>query len=335
MSGPDDEKETVMPRHDETVRIGRGDLEVTRLGLGTAPLGGMFRPVPDQEATALVVAAWNAGIRYFDTAPFYGHGVAERRLGAGLRAAGSPPAVVSTKVGRLLVAGAEPVPGIFTEAAPEQPVFDYSADGVRASVESSLERLGLDHVDAVLIHDPDDFEEEALAHAYPALERLRSEGAVQAIGIGMNQCRIPARFVRETDIDFVLIAGRYTLLDQEAQEDLLPAAEERGVGILAAGVFNSGILADPRPGATYNYEPAAPELVQRALAIRAVLEEYDVPLTAAALQFPLRHSAVRAVLTGARNPEELSANIADFDRTVPDQCWKALEESGLVAALRP
>jgi len=322
-----------MPRHDEMVRLGRGPLEVTRLGVGTAPLGGMFAQVPDDDATTLVVAAWNAGIRYFDTAPFYGHGVAERRLGAGLRAAGSPPAVVSTKVGRLLVAGAEPVPGIFTDAAPEQPVFDYSSHGVRTSVEASLERLGLDHVDAVLIHDPDDHEEQALAEAYPALHELRAQGVVQAIGIGMNQTRIPTRFVRETEIDFVLIAGRYSLLDQQAQHDLLPAALERGVGILAAGVFNSGILADPRPGTTYNYEPAPTELIERALKIRSVLEEYEVPLTAAALQFPLRHPAVRAVLTGVRNEQELGANIADFDRQVPDECWKALESRALVEPL--
>ncbi len=323
-----------MPRHDEPVQLGRAGLQVTRLGLGTAPLGGMYTSVADQDATDLVATAYESGIRYFDTAPFYGHGVAERRLGDGLRASGAPPVVVSTKVGRLLIGGADLVPGIYVDAAAEQPVFDYSADGVRASLESSLERLGLDHVAAVLIHDPDDHEDEALRNAYPALEQLRSEGVIQVIGVGMNQTRIPTRFVRETDIDLVVIAGRFTLLDQQAQDDLLPAALERGVSIIAAGVFNSGILADPQPGAMYNYEPAPADLISRAIAIRALLEEFNVPLTAAALQFPLRHPAVRVVLTGARHRDELRANIADFNREVPEECWKALEERGLVAAVR-
>lgn len=323
-----------MPRHNELVQLGRGSLQVTRLGLGTAPLGGMFTSVADDDATELIATAYESGIRYFDSAPFYGHGVAERRLGHGLRAAGAKSVVVSTKVGRLLVHGADVVPGIYVDSAPEQPVFDYSADGVRASIESSLERLGLDHIEGVYIHDPDDHEEAALHSAYPALEQMRSEGMIQVIGVGMNQTRIPTRFVRETDIDVVLIAGRFTLLDQQAQDDLLPAALERGVSIIAAGVFNSGILANPQPGAMYNYEPASADLIDRAVAIRALLKEFDVPMTAAALQFPLRHPAVRVVLTGARHRDELRANIADFNREVPEECWKALEERGLVAAAR-
>lgn len=323
-----------MPRHDEVAYLGRSGLKITRLGLGTAPIGGMYTSVAEEDATRLVRAACDAGIRFFDVAPFYGHGVAERRLGQGLREAGASEVVVSTKVGRLLVKGAAVVPGIYADAAPEQPVFDYSADGVRASLESSLERLGLDHVDAVLIHDPDFHEEQALRSAYPALEQLRAEGVVKVIGLGMNQTRIPTRFVRETDIDVVLIAGRFTLLDQQAQDDLLPAAAERGVAILAAGVFNSGILADPRPGTTYNYEPAPAELIGRAVAIRTLLKEFDVPLTAAALQFPLRHPAVAVVLTGARHRDELVSNIDDFDRDIPEECWSALEERGLVAPVR-
>lgn len=323
-----------MPRHDERVQLGRAGLQVTRLGLGTAPLGGMYTSVADQDATEVVAAAYESGIRYFDSAPFYGHGVAERRLGRGLRAAGATSVAVSTKVGRLLIHGADVVSGIYVDSAAEQPVFDYSADGVRASLESSLERLGLEHVDALVIHDPDDHENEALRNTYPALEQMRSEGVIKAIGVGMNQTRIPTRFVRETDIDFVLIAGRFTLLDQQAQNDLLPAALERGVSIIAAGVFNSGILADPRPGAMYNYEPAPAEMIRRAIAIRSILKEFDVPMTAAALQFPLRHPAVRVVLTGARHRDELRANIVDFNREVPEDCWTALEESGLVAAVR-
>lgn len=305
-------------------------METTRLGLGTAPIGGMFHHVADDDAAHLIEAAVEAGIGSFDTAPFYGHGVAERRLGAGLAATGTVPKILSTKVGRLLVAGADFVPGIYVDAAAEQPVFDFSADGVRRSLDESLGRLGVDHVDLVLIHDPDDFEEQALTEAYPALESLRREGIIKAIGVGMNQTRIPTRFVEETDIDAVLIAGRYTLLDQQAQHDLFPAALRRNVSIIAAGVYNSGVLADPQPGATYNYESAPAELVDRARAMRELLVGFDVPLTAAAIQFPLRHPAVTMVLTGSRTADELQRNIADFDRELPDEIWDELERQGFV-----
>lgn len=319
-----------MSRHLEQIALGHAGLPATKLGLGTAPLGGMFSHVADADAVELIAAACDAGIGLFDTAPFYGHGVAERRLGAGLKAAGVTPQVLSTKVGRLLVADAEFVPGIFADAAAEQPVFDYSAEGVLRSIDDSLGRLGVDHVDLVLIHDPDDFEDQAIGEAFPALAQLRAEGVIKAIGVGMNETRIPTRFVNETDIDVVLIAGRYTLLDQQAQDDLFPAALERGVSILAAGVLNSGILADPRPGAPYDYEPAPADLIDRAIAIRAVLAEFDVPMIAAALQFPLRHPAVTAVLTGARSAAELRANVADFDRDLPAEIWTALEDRGFV-----
>jgi D-threo-aldose 1-dehydrogenase len=321
-------------RHNEVVLLGNTGVPVTRLGLGTAPLGGMFTSVADADAVELLGAAIEAGIGYIDTAPYYGHGVAERRVGRGLAAAGMPPVTLSTKVGRVLVRGEAVASSLFADAAPEQPVFDYSAEGVRISLESSLERLGLDHVDLVLIHDPDDHEDEALNQAYPALERLRSQGVVRAIGVGMNQTRIPTRFVNETEIDVVMVAGRFTLLDQQAQDELFPAALDRGVSILAAGVFNSGVLADPRPGATYDYEPATAELISRAEAIRATLDEVGVPLTAAAVQFPLRHPAVGAVVIGARHRDELLANIADFDREVPEKCWQVLERRGLVSPVR-
>jgi D-threo-aldose 1-dehydrogenase len=320
-------------RHAEVVPLGETGVQVTRLGLGTAPLGGMYTAVDEADAVDLVMAAIEAGIGYVDTAPYYGHGVAERRLGRGLAAAGMPRVTLSTKVGRVLVRGKPLAPSLFADAAPEQPVFDFSGEGVRVSLESSLERLGVDRVDLVLIHDPDDYQREALTEAYPALEKLRSQGVVRAIGVGMNQTRIPTRFVRETDIDVVLVAGRFTLLDQQAQDDLFLAALDRGVSILAAGVFNSGVLADPRPGGMYDYQAAPPELISRAVAIRATLEEVGVPLTAAALQFPLRHPAVRAVVIGARDRAELVGNIDDFNREVPDDCWKVLEERGLVSPM--
>lgn len=320
-----------MSRHDSWVGIGRTGVEVTRLGLGTAPLGGMFTTVDDDDALKLVKAACANGIGYFDTAPLYGYGVAEFRLGRGLGAVGPGPRTICTKVGRLLVAGAETVPDIFIDTSEEQPVFDFSAAGIRRSLEESLARLDLDHVDILLIHDPDDHAEQALDEAYPELDRLRSEGIVKAIGVGIDHPELATRFVRETDIDLVLIAGRYTLLDQTAGEDLLPEALRRGIDIVTAGVFNSGILANPRPGATYEYEPAPTHLIERARAIGEVTTAFDVPLTAAALQFPLRHRAVTAVLTGARTARELLANIADFDRNIPEACWEALERSGLVS----
>lgn len=322
-----------MLRHVQPVELGKARIPTTRLGLGTAPIGGMFEHVADEQAIELVRAAVDAGIVQFDTAPFYGHGVAERRLGAGLAAANAVPQLLSTKVGRLLVAGAPHVPGIYVDAAAEQPVFDYTADGVRRSLDESLQRLNVDHVDLVLIHDPDDYADQAIGEAYPALEQLRSEGVIKAIGVGMNQTAIPTRFVTETDIDAVLIAGRYTLLDQQAQDDLFPAALARNVSIMAAGVYNSGILADPRPGATYNYESAPTELIDRAIAIRDVLARFDVPLTAAAIQFPLRHPAVTVVLTGSRSADELRRNIADFDRDIPDEAWHELEQRGFVASV--
>ena len=257
-------------------RLGRSRVFVTELAFGGAAIGGMYTEVSEDDARAAVDAAWHGGIRTFDTAPHYGLGLSERRLGAALRDRPRAEYTVSTKVGRLLV----PNPGAtgpddqgFAVPATHRRVWDFSADGVRRSLEQSLVRLGLDRVDTVLIHDPDDHAEQALDEAYPALEKLREEGILGAIGIGMNQSAVPTRFVTETDIDVVLLAGRYTLLDETAAADLLPAAEARGVTIVLGGVFNSGLLADPRAAATYNYEPASAELVRRALAIEEVRSE--------------------------------------------------------------
>ncbi len=320
-------------RHSESVQFGNSGIFASRLGLGTAPLGGMYLSVSDEDAVDLIVTARNSGIEYFDTAPFYGNGVAERRLRLGLKAGVTPPRVVSTKVGRILVAGVEKLPGIYVDEAPEQPVFDFSEKGIRSSFEESLKRLGLDRVEVLLIHDADNHEEQALNEAYPVLEQIREEGLAGVIGIAMDYPRIPTRFVRETDIDVVLIAGRFTLLDQSAQMELLPAALKKGVSVITAGVFNSGILANPVAGTTFEYEPASSEMIAKAQAIAAVIKDFNVPMTAVALQFPLRHPAVTAVLTGARHKKELLANIADFDLTVPEECWTALEEAGLVEPL--
>jgi D-threo-aldose 1-dehydrogenase len=209
-------------------------------------------------------------------------------------------------------------------------MFDFSGDGIRRSLEASLERLGLDRVDIALIHDPDDHFSQAIGEAYPALEALRAAGTVRAIGLGMNQADMLERFVRDTDIDVVLVAGRYSLLDDRAGRGLLPAAADRHVAVLVAGVFNSGILADPRSGARFDYRPASDELVARAKALSAIAAEHDVPLTRVALQFPLRNSAVSGVVVGCRSSGEVTSNLAEFTAAVPGVLWSDLDQSGLV-----
>lgn len=317
-----------------TTALGGSGVPVSELALGCAALGNLYRPVTDEAALATVEAAWDAGIRTFDTAPHYGLGLSERRLGAALRGRARDAYTVSTKVGRLLV----PDPGGtgddlahgFAVPAVHRRVWDFSADGVLRSLEASLDRLGLDRIDVALLHDPDDHAEQALREAYPALERLRSEGVVGAIGVGMNRCALPARFLRETDVDVVLLAGRYTLLEQEGLAELLPEAAARGRGVVIGGVFNSGLLTAPRPGATYDYAPAPRPVLERALRLLAVAERHGVPLRAAALRFPFGHPAVASVLTGARSPAEVSDTVEQLRRPVPDALWDDLRAEGLL-----
>ncbi|MEV7076237.1 aldo/keto reductase [Streptomyces sp. NPDC093990] len=320
-----------LPRYLEQVPLGRSGVTVGRLGLGTAPLAGLFSAVGADQAAATLDAAWSAGIRYFDTAPHYGAGLAERRLGAFLTGPGHPRTeyTVSTKVGRLLVAGdAAPGDEAFQVDEGLVRVRDYSSAGVYRSLAESLERTGLDAFDTVLIHDPDDHWEEAVREAYPALARLRSEGAVRAIGAGMNQTAMLTRFVRETDLDCVLVAGRYSLLDRTAADELLPLCAERQVGVLVGGVFNSGVLADPAPGATYDYAPAPEAVLRRAQALAERCAAHGVPLAAAALQFPYRHPAVTSVVVGARSPREIAENVDHATREVPPELWDELDALG-------
>jgi D-threo-aldose 1-dehydrogenase len=317
------------------VGLGRTRLQVTRLGLGTAPLGGLYAEVSDTQAHAVVDHAYALGLRYFDTAPLYGHGLAEQRTGEVLRSKPRHDFVLSTKVGRLLRPGAPPPDGPFKGTPPVVPVFDFSYDATLRSVEESLSRLGLDRIDILLIHDPDEHYDAARTGAYAALERLRSEGVVSAIGAGMNQVEMLARFARETDVDCLLVAGRYTLLDQVALTELLPLCEERGIAVIAGGVFNSGILARPAAGAPYNYEPAAAEVVERAQRIEAVCARFNVPVKAAALQFPLAHPAVACVLTGCRSVAELQENIELFELALPAGLWPALKTEGLLREPAP
>ncbi|HET7421467.1 MAG TPA: aldo/keto reductase [Candidatus Dormibacteraeota bacterium] len=308
------------------VPLGRTNLQVTQLGLGSAPLGGLFEAVTDDEAHRTVEAAWGAGIRFYDTAPLYGSGLAERRLGAVLRTKPRDEFVLMTKVGRLLRADAPPDPDqSFKGTPPLNPVFDFSYDGVMRSVEESLERLGLDRVDVLLIHDPDNHHDEALSGAYRALDRLRSDGTITAVGAGMNQSEMLARFAREAGFDCFLLAGRYTLLDRDGARELLPLCLEHGIAVVAGGVFNSGILADPDTQPRFNYRPAPPQLVQRARALRAVCERHGVDIKAAALQFPLRHPAVAAVLIGPRSVAQLEENVQLFETPIPEGLWPEVD----------
>jgi D-threo-aldose 1-dehydrogenase len=275
----------------------------------------------------VVDAAWNSGIRFFDTAPLYGHGLAEQRLGAVLRTKPRGDFVLATKVGRLLRAGAPPEPGqSFVDVPAVNPVFDFSYDGVMRSVEESLTRLGLERIDILHIHDPDDHFEEALHGAYRALDRLRSEGTIKAVGAGMNQAEMLARFAREADFDCFLLAGRYTLLDRSGAQELLPLCAERNIAIIAGGVFNSGLLADPRPGATFNYHAAPAELVRRAQDLAQICRRHGVELKAAALQFPLRHPAIPSVLTGCRSVAEVEENVRMATMALPDGIWAEVDE---------
>ncbi|MFI6810250.1 aldo/keto reductase [Streptomyces luteogriseus] len=315
--------------------LGRSAVPVTALGLGAASLAGLYAPVSEESAAATVQAAWDTGIRYFDTAPHYGLGLSERRLGEALRDKPRASYTLSTKVGRLL----EPQAGDgndlangFAVPATHRRVWDFSADGVRRSLEDSLTRLGLDHIDIALVHDPDDHEEQAFTEAYPALERLRAEGVVRAIGAGMNQVAMLTRFITDTDVDAVLCAGRYTLLEQPALASLLPAAAERGKSVIIGGVFNSGLLADPKPRATYNYTAAPREVLGRALRLRAITEAHGVPLRTAALAFPFGHPAVASVLVGARSSAEVHDAAEQLARPVPGALWDELRAEGLLGA---
>jgi D-threo-aldose 1-dehydrogenase len=293
---------------------------------GGAPIGGLYAPVSDEDAAATLAAAWDAGIRAFDTAPHYGVGLSERRIGDFLAGRRRAEFTVSTKVGRLLVPDDDTADGVdeFFATPALRRVRDYSADGVLRSLEDSLRRLRLDRVDIALIHDPDDHQAEALDGAYPALARLRSDGAVGAIGLGVNSASLAEWFVSRADLDCVLVAGRYTLLDDSAARSLFPLCRSRGVAVLAAGVFNSGVLADPADGARYDYAPAAPGVLARARRVRDICARHGVPVAAAALRYVLRHPAVTAAVVGARAPEEIRADAGYLGLPIPESLWTDL-----------
>jgi D-threo-aldose 1-dehydrogenase len=320
-----------MARYNEKVKLKRSDLEVTRLSLGTAPLGGLFKSVSDADGEALLNSALEIGINYFDTAPQYGHGVAEIRVGKVLQST-KLPYVIETKVGRILqkVENAELFPWFPDAPRDVMPIFDYSVDGIKRSFNESLERMGLDHLDIVLMHDAEEHIKEAIENAFPVLAEYRSQGLIKAVGIGINYVEPALEIMKNTDLDIALIAGRYTLLDQIAHNELFPYALAHNIDITMGGVLNSGVLANPMAGATYNYLPASDEIISRAARIGNFLKERNIPLISAALQFPLRHPAVTSVLTGPRNVKELLSNVDDFNRELPIDIWAELEDANLI-----
>lgn len=320
-------------RHSQLIQIHGTDVKVSRLSLGTAPLGGLFKSVPEAESDAVIHEALDAGIAYIDTAPLYGYGVGELRVGRGIKGHHRQP-VISTKVGRLLRPGKNLEYDKFPDSDPNIEIyFDTSAAGIRRSLEESLKRLGRNSVEIAYIHDADSWVREAIDVVYPELHRMRDEGLIKAIGIGMNWCPTSIAIMRETELNIALIAGRFTLLDQSAQDELYPLALKKKVSIIAAGVFNSGVLANPAPGSYYDYEPASKEIIEKARTIGKFLEKFDISLQAAALQFPLRHPAVSSVLSGAGSVKELRENIANFDAQIPDDLWSQMEAEGLISKI--
>ncbi|MEU0336649.1 aldo/keto reductase [Streptomyces sp. NPDC006193] len=320
-------------------RLGRSEVHVTELGFGGGPLGGLYAPVDDETAAGALEAAWDSGIRWFDTAPHYGLGHSERRVGELLRGRPRTEVTLSTKVGRLLVPQdpAGRMDESFAVPATHRRVWDFTRDGVLRSVEDSLERMGVDRVDLLLLHDAEDRFEEALEEGCPALAELRAQGVVGAIGAGMHHPGKLTRLVRESDVDVVMLSGRYTLMDQSALDELLPACGERQVSVLAASVFNSGLLAVARPaeGAAFDYAPASPRMLERAHRMADVCEAHGVTLPAVAMAFPLRHPAVAGIVVGMRSAEEVRRDVAAFGVEIPAQVWDDLRGEGLLDERAP
>lgn len=330
-------------------KLGSADLTVPVVGFGGAPLGNLFEAFSDEQAKDTVTAAYDQGMRLFDTAPLYGHGLSEHRVGEALRWHDRDSFVLSTKVGRLL----KPVPprdadgGHFKKVLPFMGVYDYSYDGVMRSFEASLQRLGLSSIDILLIHDVDVWThgseearlqrfKECMDGAYPAMDKLRSEGVIKAIGAGMNEIQACEDFARAGDFDCFLLAGRYTLLEQAALDSFLPLCEEKDISLLIGGPYNTGILATGAvEGAYYNYNPAPPEIMAEVAKIEEVCRAHGVQIATAALKFPLGHAKVATMIPGARSPEEISRNKAIFEAPIPQAFWDDLRTAGLLRADAP
>jgi len=320
-------------------------ISFTELGFGTAPLGNLFRAVDPEEAQRTLEAAWKAGIRYYDTAPLYGLGLSETRLNRFLFGKKRKDYVLSTKVGRLLeVCDPKQRTGIgkFFDTPSRREIYDYSYDGFMRSIDFSLERLGVDSIDVVFIHDVDVFNHKTIAardahvktilnSGIKALDKLRSEKVIKAYGAGVNEWEVCEILARNSDVDIFLLAGRYTLLEQESLNSLLPLCEERGIGIVLGGPYNSGILATgPKPGAWYNYDRAPKAILERVAKIEAVCRRHKVKLAQAALRFPMHHKNVVSVIPGGVSPREVALNVATLDVKIPAALWKDLKAEGLL-----
>ena len=330
-------------------RLGRTALSVTQFGFGTAPLAGFRTTIPERDAVETVEAAYDSGVRLFDSSPYYGYGRAELRMGAALRDRPRDDLVVSTKIGRWMtpVPRGQTIEGMRRGGINHYPTFDYSYDGVHRSLEQSLLRLGMDRVDIVLVHDVDfwttgdkmvleDRFSDVMNGAYRALSDLRSQGVIGAIGVGLNESDMSARFVRAGDFDCVLLAGRYTLLEQRALDDFMPLCETRGVGVIIGGPLNSGVLATgARQGAKYDYNDAPAWVLNRVARIEEVCARHDTPIAAAALQFPLAHPAMAAIIPGAVSRAEIQGNFALLRRPIPTALWDELRSLGLIDARAP
>jgi D-threo-aldose 1-dehydrogenase len=326
-------------RADELVPLGRTGLRVSRLGLGCASLGGLFRPVPREQAAAVFDTAWDLGVRLYDTAPVYGYGRSESRTGAALAVRPRDAFVLCTKVGRIIEPGGRDTQPIWADPpAGVGPRLDHSYAGVLRSVEESLERLGLERIDVLHVHDPDEAFDTAVSQAYRALAELRAAGVIGAVSIGVNHAPVAVRYLQEAappGPDCVLLAGRYNLLDQSGLDELLPLCAERGVAVMAAGVYQSGLLADPRPGAPHGYTSVPPRLAARVAALRAVCATFGVPPLAAAVQFPFGHPAVASVVVGARSAHEVAQNVELLGHPIPANFWAALKTAGLLPEKTP
>ncbi|PZO65879.1 MAG: pyridoxal 4-dehydrogenase [Paracoccus denitrificans] len=326
----------------DTRRFGRVDLDVTAFAFGTAPIGNIFREIDEETSAAMIDRAWEAGVRYFDTAPMYGHGLSELRTGHALRWRPRNEFVLSTKIGRLLTPARRETIDFapWTNAGAFQPRFDYSYDGTMRSIEDSLQRMGLEYIDIAFIHDIDIYTRgadqpavfaEAMDGAWRALDQLRSEGVLKAIGVGVNEWQVCLDALRARDFDCFLLAGRYTLLEQDALDTFLPLCEERGAAVVVGGGFNSGILATgARPGAKYNYAEAPRQIMAKVAQIEALCAAHDVPLPAAALQFVMGHPAVVSFCAGTRTVAQLDQNLEWFSQTIPKAFWDDLKGRGLL-----
>lgn len=322
--------------------FGRVDLEVTAFGFGTAPVGNIFREIDEQTSDAMFQAAWEAGVRYFDTAPMYGHGLSELRTGHSLRWKSRDELVLSSKVGRILTPARRDSIDFapWSDAAPFEMAFDYSYDGTMRAFEDSLQRLALERIDICFIHDIDRFTRgdeqpevfaQAMDGAWRALSDLRDQGVVKAIGVGVNEWQVCLEALRQRDFDCFLLAGRYTLLEQDALDGFLPLCEERGAAVVVGGGFNSGILATGAvEGAKYDYAPAPAGIMDKVAKIEAVCARYGVPLPAAAMQFVLAHPAVPSFIAGTRTVEQLEKNLAWLGHPIPGELWADLVARGLL-----